>query len=83
MVINIAYTNVRYSMWVQSKEDEKIAKRANGELNIYDGKVTKARIAREIPNGATVESVHRINKSFEVDGEKALDWLLASGVMKK
>ena len=82
MVINIAYTNVRYSLWEQSKDDEKIANRVNGELNIYDGRASNARITREIPKGATVESVRKINKSFDVDGEKALEWLLANGEMK-
>lgn len=83
MVINIAYTIVRYSSWEQSKEDEKIANRVNGELNIYDGRATGARIAREIPEGSTVDGVYKIHKRFEVDGEKALDWLLANGEMKE
>lgn len=50
-----------------------------GELDIYNGRVTSARIAREIHNGATVESVRKIDKSFDVDGEKVLAWLIENG----
>ena len=79
MVINVSYTNVRYSMWVQSEEDEKIANRIEGELNIYDGGVTLARIAREIPKGAFVENITKVDKRFYVVGENLLEWLADNG----
>ena len=79
MTINVSYTNVRYSMWEQSKEDEKIAKRIEGELNIYDGRVTLARIAREIPKGALVENITKVDKRFYVVGENLMEWLAKNG----
>ena len=79
MVINVSYTNVQYSMWVQSEEDEKIAKRVEGELNIYDGRATLARIAREIPKGAFVENITKVDKRFYVVGENLLEWLADNG----
>ena len=79
MVINVSYTNVQYSMWVQSEEDEKIAKRVEGELNIYDGRATLARIAREIPKGAFVENITKVDKRFYVVGENLLSWLAKNG----
>ena len=79
MVINVSYTNVRYSMWVQSKEDEKIANRAEGELNIYDGRVTLARIDRELPKGAVVENITKVDKQFYVVGKNLLEWLADNG----
>lgn len=79
MVINVSYTNVRYSMWEQSGENEKIANRVEGELNIYDGRVTCARIAREIPKGAVVENTTKVDKQFYVVGENLLEWLAKNG----
>ena len=79
MVINLSYTNVKYSMWVQSEEDEKIANRIEGELNIYDGRVTLARIAREIPKGAVVENITKVHKQFYVVGENLIAWLAKNG----
>ena len=79
MVINISYTNIRYSMWVQSEQDEKIANRIEGELNIYDGRVTLARIAREIPKGAVVENITKVDKRFYVVGENLIAWLAKNG----
>ena len=79
MVIDVAYTNVKYSMWVKSAEDEKIANRVEGELNIYDGRATLARIAREIPKGAFVENISKVNKRFYVVGENLLSWLAKNG----
>ena len=79
MVINFSYTNVQYSMWVQSEEDEKIVNRIEGELNIYDGRATLARIAREIPKGAFVENITKVNKRFYVVGENILEWLAENG----
>ena len=79
MVIGVSYTNVRYSMWVQSEDDEKIANRIDGELNIYDGRVTLARIAREIPKGAVVENITKVQKQFYVVGENLLEWLADNG----
>ena len=75
MVIDVSYTNVRYSMWVQSEEDEQIANRIEGELNIYDGRVTLARIAREIPKGAFVENITKVDKRFYVVGDNLIAWL--------
>ena len=79
MVVNISYTNIRYSMWVPSEEDEKIAKRFDGELNIYDGRATLARIAREIPKGAVVENITKVDKRFYVVGENLIAWLAENG----
>ena len=79
MVINLSYTNVQYSMWVQSAEDEKIAIRVESELNICDGRVTLARIAREIPKGAVVENITKVQKRFYVVGENLLEWLADNG----
>ena len=79
MVINVSYTNVRYSMWVQSEDDEKIANRIEGELNIYDGRATLARIAREIPKGAFVENITKVDKRFYVVGENLIAWLDKNG----
>lgn len=60
-----------------------IARKVQGELYIYDGRATNARIAREIPKGAIVESVHKIDYKFKVDGEKALAWLIENGEKKE
>lgn len=79
MVINVSYTNVRYGMWVKSEEDEKIANRVEGELNIYDGRATLARIAREIPKGAFVENITKVDKRFYVVGENLFAWLAENG----
>ena len=79
MVINISYTNIRYSMWVQSEQDEKVANRIEGELNIYDGRVTSARIEREIPKGAVVKNITKVNKRFYVVGENLIAWLAKNG----
>ena len=79
MAINISYTNIRYSMWVQSEQDEKIANRIEGELNIYDGRVTLARIAREIPKGAVVENITKVEKRLYGVGEKLIAWLAKNG----
>lgn len=83
MTITLSFTNVRYSRWVQDETDHNIARKAEGELNIYDGRVTSARIAREIPKDATVESVTRVDRKFDVDGEKALAWLIENGTEKE
>ena len=66
-------------MWVQSVENEKIAKLIEGELNIYDGCVTLARIAREIPKGAFVENITKVDKRFYVVGENLIEWLADNG----
>ena len=79
MVIGVSYTNVRYSMWVQSEDDEKIANHVEGELNICDGRVSLARIAREIPKGAVVENITKVQKQFHVVGENLLEWLAKNG----
>ena len=79
MVIDISYTNIRYSMWVQSEQDKKIANRVEGEFNIYDGRVTLARIAREIPKGAVVENITKVDKRFYVVGKNLVAWLAENG----
>ena len=79
MVVNISYTNIRYSKWVQSEQDEKIANRVEGEVNIYDGRATLARIAREIPQGAVVENITKVDKRFNVVGENLIAWLTENG----
>lgn len=79
MTITVSYTNVRYFRWVQVENDPRTARKDEGELNIYDGRATSARIAREIPKGATLESVTKVDRKFEVDGEKALAWLTENG----
>lgn len=83
MIVNTSFTSVVYSMYVPDDGDPDIARKCKGELNIYDGRATNARIAREIPKGATVESVHKIDYKFEVDGEKALAWLIENGEKKE
>ena len=83
MIISVSYTNVRYSVWKQSESNQQLAHKSENEVNIYDGRVTSARIDREIPKGATVESVTRIKKRFNVDGEKALAWLIENGTEKE
>ena len=83
MTVNISFTAVAYSGYIPDDSNPEIARKYSGVLNIYDGRATKARIAREIPNGATVESVHKVHYEFEVDGEKALAWFKENGEMKK
>lgn len=82
MTVNISFTAVSYSVYRPDDDNPEIAHKCNGELNIYDGRVTNARIEREIPKGATVDSVRKIDKSFDVDGEKFLAWLIESGTEK-
>ena len=79
MVINFSYTNVQYSMWVQSKDENEIANHIEGELNIYDGRATLARIAREIPKGAVIDNITKVQKQFYVVGENLIDWLAENG----
>lgn len=83
MTITVSYTNVRYSHWVQDENEPNIARKSEGEINIYDGRVTSARIAREIPKGSTLESTTRVDRKFEVDGEKAIAWLTENGTEKE
>lgn len=82
MTVNIRYTLVTYSVYRPDNDNPEIAHKCTEELNIYDGRATKARIAKEIPNGATVESVRKLDYSFEVDGKKALAWLIENGTEK-
>ena len=83
MIIKVSCTSVVYSVYRPDDDNPEIARKCMGELNIYDGKATEARIAREIPKGATVEGVRKINHRFEVDGEKAISWLTENGNMKE
>ena len=83
MTVNISCTAVSYSVYIPDNDNPEIARKSIGELNIYDGRATKARIASEIPKGATVEGVRKINYTFEVDGEKAFAWLTENGNMKE
>ena len=82
MTINVSYTRVVYNMYIPDDETPEIAHLTTGTLNIYDGRVTNARIAREIPKGAIVEKVEKVGKLFEVNGEKALAWLIENGTEK-
>ena len=83
MTITVSYTNVRYYRFVQDENDPNIYKKTEGELNIYDGRVTSARIAREIPKGATMDVATMIVRKFVVDGEKAIAWLTENGTEKE
>ena len=83
MTVNISYTEVAYSVYRPDDDNPEIARRCGGAVSIYNGRATSARIAREIPKGATVESVGKIDKSFDVDGEKALAWLIENGTVKE
>ena len=79
MTVNVSYTRVVYNMYIPDNENPGIARLTTGELNIYDGRVTNARIAREIPKRAVVEKVEKVDRKFELDGEKALAWLIENG----
>ena len=79
MTVNVSYTRVVYNMYIPDDEAPEIARLTTGELNIYDGRVTNARIAREIPKRAVVEKVERVERKFELDGEKVLAWLTENG----
>lgn len=81
MIINVPFTNVRYSIWKELEDDPGTACRIYGELNIYDGRVTNKRIAREIPKGAVVEKVAKEKKTFYVVGENLLEWLSENGTV--
>ena len=83
MIVKVSYTSVLYSVYRPDDDNPEIARKCKGELNIYDGKATEARIAREIPMGATLERVRKINRSFEVNGEKAIAWLTENGNKKE
>lgn len=80
MTVNIIYTAVTYSVYKPDNDNPDIARKVRGVLNIYDGRATKARIERELPKGATVESVRKFNRRFNVDGEKILDWLIDNDI---
>lgn len=82
MIVNISFTKVVFSLYSLDDDNHEIAYRHKGEMDIYDGRVTNARIAREIPKGAIIESVRKIRKRFYVDGEKALAWLIENGTEK-
>ena len=79
MTVNVSYTRVVYNMYIPDDETPEIARLTTGELNIYDGRVTNARIAREIPKRAVVEKVEKVDRKFELDGEKVLAWLTENG----
>lgn len=83
MTVKISFTVLTYSAYRPDDKDPDFARKVKVVKNIYDGRVTKARIAKEIPQGATVESVARIDKCFDVDGEKTIAWLLENGTEKK
>lgn len=83
MTVNISYTEVAYSVYRPDEDNPDIARKLRGVLNIYDGRVTNARIARELPQGATVESVRKLDRRFNVDGEKILDWLTENDTGKE
>ena len=79
MTVNVSYTRVVYNMYIPDDENPEIARLTTGELNIYDGRVTNARIAREIPKRAVVEKVEKVDRKFELDGKKALAWFIENG----
>ena len=79
MTINVVFTNVKYSVWKPLEDDPETASRIEGELNIYDGRVTNKRIDREIPKGAVVEKVTKVDKRFYVVGEDLMAWLSKNG----
>lgn len=65
MFINGTYINVRYYTWVPSEDEPGLAHKSENEIHIYDGRETPARIHREIPDGATVESDTGIDKGLK------------------
>lgn len=83
MIVNVRYTEVSYTVYKPDSDNPEIAHKHLGVLNIYDGKATKARIAREIPSGSTVESVRKIELSYDVAAEKAIAWLAENGKINK
>lgn len=83
MTVKISYTEVVYNIYRPDFENADIAHRERCVKNIYDGRVTNSRIAREIPEGTVVEKVMKVDKRFDVDGEKALAWLAENGTEKE
>lgn len=75
MTLNASYSQVVYTVYKPDPDNVNIAHMERCTLNIYEGRVTNARIAREIPKGAVVEKVVKVDKHFHVDTEKALAWL--------
>lgn len=82
MIIKLPFTSVVYSVYEPDAENPTIAHLCEKTLHIYDGRATAARIAREIPQNATVKSVCRHNAKFEVEGDKVLAWLMENGELK-
>ena len=83
MFIKVSYTKVVYSLYRPDFDNMDIAHRERCTKNIYDGRVTKARIYQEIPKLAVVEKIEKVDKRYDVDGEKVLDWLSRNGTVKK
>ena len=83
MIIKFPFTSVVYSVYEPDAENTAIAHLCEKTLHIYDGRATDARIAREIPQNATVKSVCRNNAKFEVAGDKLLAWLMENGELKE
>lgn len=79
MTVNVRYTEVSYTVYKPDADNPQIAHKHLGVLNIYDGRATKARIAKEVPYGATVERVRKIELSYDVAAKKALAWLAENG----
>ena len=79
MTVNISYTEVVYTVYLPDVDNDSIAHRERCVMSIYDGRVTNARIARELPKGAVVEKVTRVDKRFYVVGKKLVDWLSENG----
>lgn len=79
MIVNISYTQVVYEVYRPDSDNIDIAHRERCVKNIYDGRVTEKRIGRELPKGAIVEKVTRVNKRFYVVGEKLIEWLSENG----
>ena len=83
MTINVSYTKVEYSIYMPDEANAEIAHREVHTLNICDGRVTAARIAREIPKGAVVENITKVDKQFHVVGENLIAWLAENGTEAK
>ena len=75
MIIDIKFTSVVYRLSQAAEDERKVC-------HIYEENVTTARIVKEIPLGAIIESVSDISSKFEVDGDELLCFLLENGELK-
>ena len=79
MTINVSYTKVEYSIYRPDEANAELTHREVHTLNVCDGRVTAARISREIPKGAFVENITKVDKRFYVVGENLIAWLAKNG----